>query len=124
MNRGCVEFVEQDAIQDGLSYWVVVLGLWLDILWVCAERFAAITFGGILAIVNISPQFLLKGYRANQPNSNPFATSKLPARRAKSLSRVTRIDYRFGGCFLPSMFDSFVSSRGKNQIEAIRLFRV
>jgi hypothetical protein len=37
---------------------------------------------------------------------------------------VTRINYRFGGCFLESMPDSFVLSREKTQIEAIRLFRV
>jgi hypothetical protein len=37
---------------------------------------------------------------------------------------VTRIDYRFTGCFFASMPDSFVSSPEKTQIEAIRLFRV
>ena len=35
---------------------------------------------------------------------------------------MTRIDYRFGGCFLASMPDSFVSSPDKTPIEASRLF--
>ena len=37
---------------------------------------------------------------------------------------MTRIDYRFTGCFLASMPDSFVSSRENTPIEAIGLFRV
>jgi hypothetical protein len=124
LNRSAIEFVDQDAIKDGLSHLVVVFGLGLDIVWMSAERFAARTLGDILAVVNLSPKLLLKCYRTNQANPNSFATSELSARWASSLSRVTRIDYRFGGCFLASMPDSFVSSPEKTQIEAIRLFRV
>ena len=49
---------------------------------------------------------------------------KLSTFWARSLSRVARFSYYCGGCFLASMPGSFVLSRQKTQIEAIRLFRV
>jgi hypothetical protein len=40
-NSGCVEFVDQDSINDSLPYFVVVPGLRFDIFWGRTERFAA-----------------------------------------------------------------------------------
>ena len=124
MNCGRVEFVDEDAINDSLTHLVVVLRLGLDILRVCAKRLAALALGGVLAIVYLSPKLLPECYRTNQPNSNPFASSQLAAPRARSLPRMARFYYSLGGCFLASMPDSFVSSRQKTLIKAIRLFRV
>ena len=88
------------------------------------KRLATLAFGNILAVVNLTPQHLLKRYRTDYANSNPLATPQFAARRTWSLSRTAGFLYRFGSCFFASMPDSFVLSRQKTQIEAIRLFRV
>jgi len=102
-NSGCVEFVDQDSINDSLPYFVVVLGLRFDIFWGRMERFAATTLGSIFAVANLPPQLLLKCYRTNASDSNPLTPPELPALRTRSRSRMTRFSYRFGGCFLASM---------------------
>ena len=106
-NSGCVEFVDQDSINDSLPYFVVVPGLRFDIFWGRTERFAATTLGSIFAVENLPPQFLLKCYRTNASDSNPLTPPEVPALRTRSLSRMTRFSYRFGGCFLASMPSSF-----------------
>ena len=106
-NSGCVEFVDQDSINDSLPYFVVVPGLRFDIIWGRTERFAATTLGSIFAVENLPPQFLLKCYRTNASDSNPFKPPEVPALRTRSLSRMTRFSYRFGGCFLASMLSLF-----------------
>ena len=122
-NSGCVEFVDQDSINDSLSYFVVVLGLRFNIFWGRTERFAAKTLGSIFAVANLAPQFLLKCYLTNASDSNPLTPPEPRALRTRSLSRMTRFSYRFGGCFFASMPGSFFVS-SENQIKAIRLFCV
>jgi hypothetical protein len=112
-----------DAIKDGLANLVIVLGFGLDIFRRRMKRFATRAFGDIRAIVDFSPEFLLKCYRTNQANSNPLTSRELSTSRARSLSRMTGINDCFTRLFLASMPGSFVSSRQKTQIEAIRLFR-
>ena len=124
MHGGCVEFVDQDAIDDGLPHLVVVLGFGFDILRVSAKCFAALALGDVLAIVNLSPKWLPEHERANPPNSNPLSSSELAASWARSLSTVASFLYSLGGYLLASMPNSFVLSPQKTQIKAIRLFRV
>ena len=124
MNRGRVQFIDEDAINDSLSNVAVVLGLQIDIAGVRVERLATQAFGDVLTVVNLSPQLLLKCDRTNEPNANSLASSESSTPWARSLSRMARISYRLAGCFLASMPDSLVLSRQKTQIEAIRLFRV
>ena len=106
-NSGCVEFVDQDSINDSLAYFVVVPGLRFDIFWGRTKRFVATTLGSIFAVVNLPPQFLLKCYRTNASDTNPLTPPEFPALRTRSLSRMTRFSYRFGGCFFTSMPGSF-----------------
>jgi hypothetical protein len=122
-NRGCVEFVAQDSINDSLSYFVVVLGLRFDIFWGRTERFGATTLCSVFAVVNLPPEFLLKCYRTNASDSNPLTKPEFPALRTRSLSRMTRFSCRFGGCFFASMPSSFFVSL-ENQNRATRLFCV
>ena len=119
-----VELVAQNAIQNGLADMIIVSGLGRNIAGGRAERFAAVTLGRVLAIVNLSPEFLPIRDRANTSNPNPLATPELPTFGAVGLSRMARFSYRLSGCFLASMPDSFVLSRKKTQIEAIRRFCV
>ena len=119
-----VELVAQNAIQNGLADMIIVSGLGRNIAGGRVERFAAATLGRVLAIVNFSPEFLLISDRANTSNSNPLATPEPPTFWAVGLSRMARFSYRLSGCFFASMPDSFVLSREKTQIEAIRLFCV
>ena len=114
----------QDSIEDSLTYLVIVLGLQIDVSGMRVERFAALALGDVFAIVNLSPELLPKCERTDHANSNSFASSERSTTGARSLSWVAKILYSFNGCFLASMPDSFVSSREKTQIEAIRLFRV
>jgi hypothetical protein len=60
LNRVDIELVNQNAIQDSLTNLIVVLGLEFDIWRVKAKRFAAIALGSVLAVANLSPEFLLK----------------------------------------------------------------
>jgi len=60
LNRVDIELVNQNAIQDSLTNLIVVLGLEFDIWRVKAKRFAAIALGPVLAVANLSPEFLLK----------------------------------------------------------------
>jgi len=106
-NGGRVELVDQNAINDCLPHLVVVPGLGFDIIGSRAEGLAATALGRVLAIVDFSPEFLLKCYRTNTTNSNPFTSSEFPTFWASCLSRMTRFSYSFGGCFLASMPGSF-----------------
>ena len=99
---GRVELIDQDAIDDGSSHFVVVLGFGFDIAWVSSERLATRTFRGVLAVIKLPPEFLLKSDRPHASHPNPFTSPQFPASRARCLSRVTRIDYRLGGCFCRS----------------------
>lgn len=55
----CSQLVDQDAIHHGLTYLVVVLRLQFDIRRSRAERFAALAFDDVLAVMALSPDFLL-----------------------------------------------------------------
>ena len=107
-NCGRIEFVDQDAINDSLPYFVVVPGLRFNVFRGRAKCFAATTRGSILAVVNLPPEFLLKCYRTNASDSNPLTPPELSTFLARSLSRVTGFSYGFGGCFFASMPGSFV----------------
>lgn len=107
LNCGRIELIDQDTIKYGLPYLVVVLRLLLHIFWVRMKRFTTLAFGDILAVTNFSPKLLLKCYRTNQTNTNPFASTKCSTSWTRCLSRMTRINYRFSGCFVASMPGSF-----------------
>ena len=108
LNCGRIEFVDQDAVNDSLPYFVVVPSLRLDVFGGRAECLAARTLRSVLAIVDLPPEFLLKCYRPNPSNSSPLTPTKLSTFRARSLSRMARFSYCLGGCFLASMPGSFV----------------
>ena len=55
LNRGRIEFIDEDAIDDRLSYFVVVPSPQFDVFWGRAECLAAKTGGNVLAVVNFPP---------------------------------------------------------------------
>ena len=124
LNRSGVELVNQDAVNDCLSNLVVVARLGLDILRVRAEGLTTLAPGRIFAVMDLSPDLLLKCNRPHTTNQDPLAPIQSATRRTSSLSRTTRFPYCFAGCFLESMPDSFVLSPQKTQSKAIRHFHV
>ena len=106
-HSGCIEFVDQNAIDDRLPYFVVVFGFRLNIFWRRVERSTAATLSSVFAIADFSPEFLLKCYRTNTPSSDSLASTECSAFWARCLSWAARFSYRSAGCFLASMPGSF-----------------
>jgi hypothetical protein len=107
LDGGGVELIDQDAIKYCFSNAIVVLGFRLNILGMSTEGFTTSTFSDVLAVMHLSPKLLAKCKRTYQSHSNSLTSSQLATSRTRSLSWMTRIDYRLCGCFLASMPGSF-----------------
>lgn len=119
LDRSRIELVDQNAIDDRLANFVVAQGFRFDIFRMRAERLATLAPGRIFAVADLSPKLLPKRNRPHTTNQDPLASAQFATRRTSRLPRTTQFQYRFDGCFLASMPDSFVLSPQKTQSKAI-----